>query len=398
MALQPGITSVLFAKEQTSKDIMVVPAGADVVRMIDAPDIGQDKNSGYSRERINSYSRTSLVERRYGPGSARFATQMKRTGDPVTSVQGLSTLLRNLMGIGPTLDPGVKNVYSLATRTTAEKYLSLFYRDADQVIQIRGFQIFQGSFPISASLNEDSDFEVQLEGEFLEMYWAGTAVLAEALTTTAVGLDKFNVGTSEDAWGKFKEGAFVTIPALGTSHKITDVDEVTGDITVSPAFGSNQAIGSTITGYMPTEVDSGFIVNGYRGYFQEDADNLEILSGTIVVNNAKQTIATRKNNSAYPAQIARAGNRTVEIQNLRVHADWESTPPSDIFQYIADRLISKAVICDMGNEPGLMWKLRMPITKFRNPRLRNNDIVEVEWMQVGLGSSAYDDEFSIWEM
>lgn len=403
MAFTTGQTDIAFVKEEAVRGTLEVPAGTDVARMIADADLSQLKGTAESLERVNSYSVMDLLSLRYNPGSFTIPMYATRTGVVDSAVPSRDTILKNAFG-RKTVNAGTNITYNLYRTSDPQLNFSVFYRKGGVTIQCAGGFVKDLTFPFQADATEAAIFRMNAAGEFYQMFWVGEDVTTEALTTTDAGLTKFKVapasctpndGTASAAVkvaGKFTIGAYVMVGALTTSHKITAIDPSTGIVTVTPAFGSNQATGALVRGYIPVESETGTEISAHKGFVSYGGTNDgTVLGGTLHLTVNRRTLNEAKNNLDYPDADAFEGRRAVALEAFRAYFDPRGSIAKDLQFARADRLTRKAINIDFGNEAGLIWQFQIPAAITREPRLRGDGIVEIEMIEGGYGTSG-DDE------
>jgi hypothetical protein len=406
MGKTTGITTAVAIKEETVKGDLVVPAGTDGLPIVADPEVMQNKTLAESLERINSYSLLDLLSLRYNAGTMTLGWYMKRTGVVDTVVTGIDTALKNALG-RKTTNAGVSVVYNLLRTPPTDTPLtfSMFVAVGGIVLQASGCFINDLSFPFQADPSEAAEFRATGTGEFYRMRWAGSDVLTEDLTATDPGLTKFNVlpahllpnnDTSDaDVYGKYCVGSFVMCGNLTTSHEITDIDPATGDITVTPAFGSNQVTGASVRGYFPTLTSAGAPMSAHMGFLNFDSqDFAAILSGTLHHTLPRRVLVEEKNNQDYPSDDAIEGRRMVTMEDTVSYFDPTGTPPQDLEFALEHEATRKAILLNIGNRPGYRWQFSMPYSILKEPKLSGEGIVQMARIWSCL-ASAGDDEMSL---
>lgn len=406
MGKTTGQTDLAFVAVEVTPGTMVTPAGTDVLRMIADADVDQAKAVFESLERVNSYSITGLLSARYNPLAFSLQAYAKRTGTVDTGVTSLRTLFKNALG-RETVNAGSNITYNLARTTDTDLNFSLFYRKGGMCFQCSGCFINDLSIPFQADPSEAAIVRANFSGSGYRLHWAGDTTITEALATTEAGLTQFKVAVADLApsdhataavavAGKFTIGAYVTVGALTTSHKITDINPTTGVVTVTPAFGSDQASGSTVRGWTPTETDSGAPIAGHRGLLSYGGnDFLTVLRGTFRLTNNRRALVEEKNNQEYPTSDAREGKRRVTLEGLTAYFDPRAAVKGDLFRALADQLTQKAIILNFGNVSGSILRINMPQAITQTPRLVGEGIVQIDMSQMGIASASLDDECSI---
>lgn len=377
-------TDIAFVKEESPAGTLIVPAGTDALRLIGEMDGAQDPSLFESLERFPSRSVLEYFKSRYEPGDFAAPFYMKRTGVVDTAVGAIDTLLTCGLGI-KTTNAGTNIKYTLATIATTLKTFSQFFQSGYMTFQRAGCILNDFSWPFQATPDEAAQFRCNASGMFAREYWAGYTVSTEANVTTDAALDKVKVAVADlapydhatvaDIAGKFTKGAYVMHGALTTSHKIIAINPTTGVIQVTPAFGSSQATGSVLKGYMPTATDSGQPISGHKGFFVFDGANWIMLSGTIHATMGLSINNDQKNDSDYPEAIPQPNDkRRIKIEGVR--ALWNPTPTvgkaSDLFKAMADRVDDAAGAVNIGNTAGYIWDFDFPKLLVRNPRIASD--------------------------
>lgn len=405
MALSLGLTDLAFVKEEVSPGVLVPPAGTDGIRLIGDADVSQTKTLVESLERVNSYSLTDLIAMRYSEATFALPFYMKRTGVVDTVVPGIDTVLKNAFG-RKTTNAGVDTTYELLRRQDTPLNFSLFFKKGGITLQCAGCFVRDLAFPLQADESEASIWRATATGAGYRVYWAGNTTITEDLTTTDPGLTKFKVlpadlapsdhATAASIAGKFVVGAYVTVGALTTSHKITDINPTTGEVTVTPVFGSNQLTGSTVQGWTPVESETGEEIAGHKGFVSIDAANdLHFLSGTPHLVMPRRALTEEKNNQEYATADAIEGRRAMTIDTITAYFDPRGTFKHDLLFALADRATRKAIEINVGNETGKKWKLTMGTSIMQNPVLRGDGIVQIQFAARGLATGSLDDEATL---
>lgn len=365
-------TDIAAVALETVANTLEVPTGTGILRLVGDVGGGQDPTLFESAERKNIYWITDDLQGRYDKGAFGLPFYEKRTGVVDSAVASLDILHRVAFS-RKTTDAGVKLLYELAIADppTTDLTFSLFFRKGLMTFQRSGCIINEMNWNVQATPDEAAQFRGAAVCEFKKEVRAGYAELAEALVTTGVGLDKFNVSIAPlDLTRKFDVGAYVTIPALGTSHKITAIDNLTGDITVTPAFGSDQPIGSVVMGYMPTATDAGSPVSGHKGWVTVATVNMKILSMNIHLINNRQINVDEKDNEDFPTSDMRINRGNVMLENVRALFNPNAAAlPSDMAWYLAHNKTYVAMGCDIGNTAGYILDFDFPRVLITQPRI-----------------------------
>lgn len=365
-------TDIAAVKIESTPNTLEVPSGTDILRLVGDVGGGQDPVLFESMERKNIYWISEDLQGRYNAGDFGIPFYMKRTGVVDSAVPAVDALIKVAMS-RKTPDPGVKILYELALADppTTDLTFSLFFRKGLMTFQRSGCIVNEMNWNVQATADEAAQFRGAAVCEFKKEVRAGYAVLAEDLSTTAVGLNKFNVSISPlDLTRKFDVGAYVTIPALGTSHKITAIDSGTGDITVTPAFGSDQLAGSVVMGYMPTATDAGSPISGHKGWFVFNSVNMKILSMNIHLINNREINNDEKDNEDFPTSDMRNNRGDVRLENVRAIFNPNAAAlPSDMAWYLAHNKVYVPVACHVGRDAGYIWDFDFPRVLITKPRI-----------------------------
>lgn len=402
MSLHTGLKDIAFVKKETTVGTLIVPAGTDVVRLVADADVQQLLGTAESLERFNSYSLKDLLRLRYNAAQGTINFYLKRTGTVDTEVTGQGTILENAFGIR-TVDAGVKVRYTLYTTSTTLLNFSLFFKKGDVVFQVAGCFVKDLTMPFQADVSEAAIFRAQAQFEGYRAYWAAPTTITEDASVTDAGLTKVKVATAclapsdhataADIAGFYTVGAYITVGALGTSHKITAINPTTGVITFTPALGGDQVSGTAVFGYVPTATDSGTPISGHKGLLTYDSNNFaHILSGTIHLVNPRRALTEEKNNQNYPTADVWEGRRTVTIEGIKAYFDPDGTPKQALFFALADQLTKKAIVLPIGNATGMIYKATFGNAITRDPKLTGENIVALEMDQAAMSSSSFDDE------
>jgi hypothetical protein len=404
MAKTTGIVTAVAIKEETTKGTLIVPAGTDYLPIVADPGLQQLKNVAESLERVNSYSLVDVLDLRYEAGQHNLNFYMKRTGTNDTAVAAVDTAMK--VGLGrKTTNAGTNITYNLSRTTDTLLTMSIFCRIGGIGMQCAGAFINDMQFPIEASPSETAIFRCTTSGEFYRLYWAGQTTITEDLSATNVALTQFKVAAADLApsdhataavaiAGKFTIGAYVMVGALTTSHKITAINPTTGVVTVTPAFGSNQASGSTVRDFMPAATITGTPISGHKGVMTYDSNNFTaVLAGNVHITMPRRALVEEKNNTDYAIDDAWEGRRTVMIEGLRAYFDPTGTPKQDLFFALSHRNTKKSIVIPIGNEAGLIWEMTMANCITKEPKLSGEGLIELDMVQAALASSSLDDEF-----
>lgn len=393
MSLNTGDAVLAFVKPETVDGTLAVPVATDVLRLTGYPDINQPPNVVDNEEKILSYSKFKPLKTRYSAGEASgVECYMKRTGTNNTEVPYLTTILTALFGRRTA--GGASVTYNLSQRTTTEHTCSLWYQFGDEVIQVAGWSLDKGEFPIQATPDGAGIFKGKFAGKFFRMYRAGYSVLSADLTASGVGLDKFQVAAADV--GKFDIGAYISAGNSpdGTAHKITAFDNV-DKFTVDPVFGGNKLAGEKVCGYLPTPTDAGYTVEGYKGNFEEPSGtNFVITGATVVVENAFKVLDDEKNGSAYPSARMRSGRRSIRIEGVKAYFDAVDRD-HDLLHYKADQLTATVVKITMGDTAGSIFEFNFPQTILAQPKFVGGDLLTCEHTVEAYASASMDDELNL---
>lgn len=402
-------TDICYVKEEATYGTLITPAGTDVFRLISEAGGGQDPTIFESMERFPSRSILEELIGRNGPGEYSFEGYWKRTGTVDTAVPSIDTLMTCGLGIKAT-NAGTNITHTLAKLDTVLKTFSMFYRTGYMTFQRAGCVLNDMTWPFQATADESTMFRGTMAGFFSREYWAGYTVSTEALATTDAGLTMVKVAAADLApsdhataavaiAGKFTIGAYIMVGALTTAHKITDINPTTGVITVTPAFGSDQAIGSVVKGYIPAATDAGSPISGHKGWVVYDGANQPVLSGTIHVNNGLTLNNDVKTDSDWPDPTPQPlAHRQVSIDGVRML--FNPTPTvgkaTDLFKSIAHLLDANAGAIHIGRDAGYIWDFGFPELYVRNPRTGSDGGRKIlECDLVARATASLDDEMNV---
>lgn len=321
-----GKRIALWAKKQAVAGTFTKPAATDYVPLINDMNPKQDRVFLNSKEKILTFGVLSRLAGPYKGGEFSLQAYIKPSGSLGVSPLP-DALLEAVFGV-KTIVGSTSVTYTLAPIDTDLPFVSMIYRDNDITHFITDGFVDKFSTKIAAGEGDDALVTGDFSGVFLKSVRAGTSSLTAQATSGATSL------AVADA-KRFEVGAYIIVGAdtnTGAGYLISAVDPVANTLTI-PALGSTVAISSVVTGWYPTITNSGSLVHGRFGVYQEQIggaggySNVTIISAGIALSNGIKVLNDEKTDASYPASVTR-GERTVEI-NLERYAK----PPVAALRY-----------------------------------------------------------------
>ena len=325
-------------------------------------------------------SQRSKLKGRYMPGTWSFTTYVKPSGTKGTAPEH-DVLFECLAGT-KTTNAGTSVVYTPADDLST---FSLWVKKGHTVFAMKGCSVEQAEFTVSG----DDLARINWSGGFMDLHWAGTSELAEAISASQ---NYIKVKHSQ----RFKAGMYIQTASEnngGNGFQITNVihyPDGTGKLVISPDISSGSA-GEAVTPWYPSAgTEVGQPIHGKLGIATVDNVNMIILSGTVTIKNNIKYYIDEKNGQLYATNLGRPGRREVTGEVLAMFAQ-----PFTSYFYRSRQRTQDALVLPAGDTAGYIMELSFPYVEWEFPGLSGDEEVQVTLGFTAVASASLNDEFTI---
>jgi|Deesub1362B_J571_1020462.scaffolds.fasta_scaffold00331_39 hypothetical protein len=391
MPIAIGKDQIIFVKEETSFATPTYPSGNDAVYVIGEGSFDQAPGFSENLERKKTFSKTERIKGRYEVGAFSFPTYIKPSGSlgvaPVPAA-----LLKGVFG-KETINAGVDVQYALAGWDDPIPSFTIVFKHGWIVYWNFGCVINKATIPIKAGNEDEAIVQAAWEGLFAKQVWAGEDSLSQAIDGTVTPVTSIPVTNAR----KFKVGAKIEIGTddnSGSGFEITAIDYDNNTLTINPGCQTAQSQGAVVKGFVPTEVDSGYLVHGRLGTAQEKEgagsyEDIPIIEATISIENNFKLLNAKKGTD-YPHDVIRATNRNISLE-LSMYFEKDLSK----YFYEAEQQIQREVKIPAGDTAGKRLRFEFPQVEIERPSLGGDEEIVQAQTRIPLATVSLNDEIKL---
>lgn len=377
-----------WIKKQTVKGTFTPPTAADVVLLTKDCTPKQARIFGEDKQKRMTRGQLGRIAHGYNAGDLPIGCYLKPAGS-LGVAPAPDALLEGLFG-KKTVTTGTKVEYTLSAKDADPVYLSAIVQDNFETYYIRDLVVTK----MSAKFKPNEAFSGDFSCLFLRRFHAGTDALSAAIDYTATPITAIPVVDAR----KFDVGSLIIVGTdthANAGYEVTAVDVATNTLTISGGVSTDQLIGAVVCGWVPAITESGVIVDGGFGEFQESIGGgsyatVYCLDNDIEIDNGYKALDREKGGAdGYPSNIAN-GERKVTVKLTRY-----MTSDGGRYDYEANAQTAKALKLPAGTTAGSRFRFEMPNVQSDTPEYSGDSERSIALTCTAYETAALDDSVKL---
>lgn len=384
--------SAVFVAAETVPGTKVWPTNCILITEGDSK---QERQFIESKELVESRGKPGQIAGPYKAGEFNFGAYLKPSG-VLGTPPSMGPVLKAWMGT-ETIVGATSVTYGLASLGDPIQTLSVLFRKGHKVTWIGGWSVDKGTPTIKGgSESDDSILSVAFSGQYMNKTYVEATTVAVAIDGGTTPTTTFTVTNPQKlASGVTQKINIGTDDNTAAGFTITDVNQTTGVVTVTPAIATDQAIGAYVVGFIPPITDIGTPVHCNFGAVQQDSGDglvdITVMEVTSEMTNGFKVKEDEKTNSDFPILVTDPEKRMITV-GLSQYCRADT---GDAYDFHADNQTDLTLNVMAGNTAGSRCEFKFSGVQIKTPEFSGDAEITTTVAGESYDPSGSDNNFKI---